>query len=370
MNFFTSTFNKAVRPGLALKVYFFFVLLFVLSVSAINFFIDPEKIYFKKYLMERNLNHFVTSLVDSKHGVIYSKAERVFKFELANISEAECFVLGSSRSMQVSLRHDNWLTKRCASLANLSVSSASLEDILIFLSVIEDKTDKSIFISIDPWGMEFNTHSAWMVHQNAYVDYMEDMGFKVTKEESFTVMKIFNLFNYEYLLRSYRLVVQKGFSAFPDLGYKPVDYAPRFDTDIGYKEAVTLPDGSHVYSKSFISGSQDRDIDDGGYKSGNIVVNDKALVVLDKAIDRTESNSNDVMIILSPYHPYVFKEGNEEIYKKILSVEEKVKAFAAENGIEIIGGYNPSQSHCSHDEFFDSIHPMFSCISKLGSKGP
>ncbi len=71
-----------------------------------------------------------------------------------------------------------------------------------------------------------------------------------------------------------------------------------------------------------------------------------------------------VTLILSPYHPGLFKmmETDKPIF---LEIENNYKAFAAKNDIEIIGSYNGKDLGCKNDEFYDGQHPKSSCMHKV-----
>jgi len=73
-----------------------------------------------------------------------------------------------------------------------------------------------------------------------------------------------------------------------------------------------------------------------------------------------------VVFLLTPYHPntYIYLEDSSE-YSIVLNVQAYYEEVARQNGILILGSYNPSDIPCSIDEFYDEQHPKESCLERI-----
>lgn len=338
----------------------------IASISVVSFVVDPEQMYLKRYVMKQSLKSYVDAMVASEYGVVSAGPERQVKLELAISSDADCFVLGSSRSMQASLRGESWLSKACGSLANLGVSGGAFEDLMIYASSLAHKENKKIFLFIDPWSLSFEADKRWKENSDLYYYHMDSLGFSDFESSIVDTDKIFNLFNYDYALAAFGMLWSEGLEALPSLSGGFVELAPAFDYNSGFNKTVRLFDGSLVYSAEYIAGAIDRDINDGAYKEANIRVDKDAYPILQRTLNMLRDAGNEVEIVMPPYHPFVFSDsGNHHVQARIVDVEKNLLEIGEDLGISIRGGYNPSVSSCSYAEFYDSIHPTFSCIAKL-----
>ena len=75
--------------------------------------------------------------------------------------------------------------------------------------------------------------------------------------------------------------------------------------------------------------------------------------------------NNQVIFLLTPYHPDVKKLNNEPIVSAINIVERKLHEFSEKNQIDIIGTYDADKLKCSSYEFFDAVHPSNLCLKRL-----
>ena len=58
----------------------------------------------------------------------------------------------------------------CETVMNLGVSGGGLEDLVIFIYVMasEHQLPHTLFISIDPWTLYFNSDIRWKEHEDVY----------------------------------------------------------------------------------------------------------------------------------------------------------------------------------------------------------
>ncbi|MGC8603735.1 MAG: hypothetical protein ACP5VS_08620, partial [Desulfomonilaceae bacterium] len=76
------------------------------------------------------------------------------------------------------------------------------------------------------------------------------------------------------------------------------------------------------------------------------------------------ANKSEIVIVLSPFHPASYKRIMSQI-RIIHDVELKISKFAADNGFELIGSYDPEKVGCNKFVFWDGLHPKNSCFMKM-----
>lgn len=72
-----------------------------------------------------------------------------------------------------------------------------------------------------------------------------------------------------------------------------------------------------------------------------------------------------VNLIMTPYHPNVFKKGKTETVLHITVVDEVVKLFAQENAVKCYGSFFPDKLGCLDGEFHDFMHPTHECLERI-----
>ncbi|MGM3057726.1 hypothetical protein ACS2TD_26900, partial [Bacillus cereus group sp. BC334] len=84
-----------INSRFSVKLFLSMAFAMISLVAATNFFVDPESIYNKRSSLSRNVESYVEAVSRSPYGMVYESGERAIKRRLANISNAECFVVGS-----------------------------------------------------------------------------------------------------------------------------------------------------------------------------------------------------------------------------------------------------------------------------------
>ncbi|MGM0499995.1 MAG: hypothetical protein ACQERL_07310, partial [Bacillota bacterium] len=141
-------------------------------------------------------------------------------------------------------------------------------------------------------------------------------------------------------------------------------------------EPIKLADGSLVYqnNRENISAS-DAEIEaqnyirNGVYSIENYFELDKEYrLQFKQLIEFYQDEEIKLFFYLPPYHPLIFDylEKNEK-YHIIYEVEEFIREFAAKNGIEVVGDYNPSELELDKNDFHDGMHPRETVMEKLFS---
>jgi hypothetical protein len=79
-----------------------------------------------------------------------------------------------------------------------------------------------------------------------------------------------------------------------------------------------------------------------------------------------KANGTRVILVLIPFHPIMFEDlKSHPEFRQVLLEESYFREFAREQGISLLGAYDPGAVGCSGTEFFDGLHPIESCISRV-----
>lgn len=361
-----------------LKKSFIFFTFTMLIIACINFIIDPGEIYLKKYIADKKSAEFSNKLFSSKHGIIQTGwNERLIKTTLAKeTGKFDCVIVGSSHIMQISsVRNTGNIKVQCNNLLNLGVSGGSIEDISVFSYLILDNIQlpKQVFIGIDPWTLKFGMDMQY----GAYKSYYEKMNLLLKKKEdgenvSYLSKVIKNLFNGEYFYHSLKLLVEttdKKKASNTIFSREFIFPEDNFSYSIGLKDAVTLTDGSHVYNKTLLLMQKNDDckvkIGGGDYRISGKKYDQSTLNYLQKLIDLYKYNGIKVSLVLTPYHPNVFKKGDTIAVKYFKIIEKIIQEFSIKNNLKLYGSYFPDKVGCKGKDFFDFQHPSNECLNRI-----
>ncbi|MDC0078614.1 hypothetical protein OAJ46_00500 [Candidatus Pelagibacter sp.] len=339
----------------------------MLSVCLINYFIDPNQIYnFRNTSSETK--KFVNKMINSKELIMpnIDINEREMKKSLAYIAtDKNCAVLGSSHIAQI--RSDMISTsfrKICTSLINLGVSGGSIEDIFIFSEILLNKSSppKTIIIEIAPWTFNYGRDRRWYSNKNIFynmklrlADGSEDL--HINKQNYIPLFALLkNLFNKDYFISSLNLIYEKLKKKFLKEKYN-------FNTDTSFnKEGATILSKNyheqHKYDKF-------KDYSTDSYKiTKNSWTQDLAVDEFNKFVKILKEKFN-IVLLMTPYHPDVFKKKGQPVLTAIKIVEETVHEIANKNNLQVIGSFYPEFSNCDKYEFWNSNHAKTTCLKKL-----
>jgi len=361
-------------------------------VSVVNFFIDPGAVYFKKLSKFPVLDLYVQTLLSSPYGMKQEGwKERDVKLALAKrTTDSKCIVLGSSHVMSVSGLLEGNVKQSCASLMNLGVSRASIEDLAIFSEVIiqssGDVKNKKIMIGLDPWMLNFNRSSSYLPYAGLYHDFLRrvDMTHVTSQHNEVSLYRaklLENIISADYFQEVKALIKRDGFEkVFGQLisDYKHYEnrgeyiasqVMPQFDFPKGAPVAVTLPDGGHVYSSRYINEAIEgkHGLDAKGYQ----LIRDKwyekdAVKLFAAIVSLLQQHGYTVVIMLTPYHQHVWNLPSGIITREAMAVTSGiVRKLAKEMHVVVMGSYDPRVIGCTQMEFYDFMHARPSCLDKM-----
>lgn len=361
-------------------------------IAAVNVIFDPAGVYGNNSTVAKE---YVRKLEQSQYGLLKPRnswGERDIKKALAQQAKrTDCVIIGSSHVMQISsVRENRSLVNHCPTLINLGVSGGTLEDyIALSYEVIKVNHPKYIIFGIDPWGLDFNRDSRFSAYQDSYdkaigvnkvsADINRSYSSNINLDFFITLIKKIRLsmkkylklaqnsVNFEYFVKSVKSINgSKNHHKKPNELF--VEVSDFFSHQDGYREAVTLSDGSHVYSKDYISKNTPPKVKIGGtnykIKRGS-QINGKAITLFMDWVQSIESDGVGIIFLMTPYHPNVWADKNSSTTKALLEMESVIKALGEKHNIPVLGSYNPKKIGCDGDEFYDFMHATASCLSKI-----
>ena len=347
----------------------FFTCVALLIVALISYYYDPAQIYHASAIGSTSSSTFASRLLKSKTGLLWPNdawSERDIKSSLAEkITNIDCAIIGSSHAMQISSFRENASLKYlCSSIVNLGVSGGTLEDYLAmsYKLISNGHPPKTIVFAVDPWALDFNRDIRWRRYKESYFSMKQMLNRNNTTQvnEVFSRWKyITNLINPSYFLRSIKQIGRKG--------HKIIE-APVFDYSIGIENPVFLPDGSLVYSKSYIVNAKSPALPIGGgnYKiRDGSQVSEKAVKIFGNLIKDLNDKGISTVLVMTPYHNSVWVNVNSITTKALIEVETRIRKLGRDLNVKVLGSYNPQNIGCNPDEFYDHMHAKDSCLSKI-----
>ena len=367
--------NKLISKNYSFKLlqYFIFCLIFV---SFININVDPEKIYPEQIKFLKNdfdLEKNIEKLTRSKGYLVYKEKQwnerNFFKILLRNYKNSECLIFGASSIVTISAQQNpKTLTKSCNTILNLGLPGGTFEDYFALSNHIPPSEifEKKIFLSIQPFTLNFNRDHRWIFNSKSYYEFLKKLKFdnlklnepKQVKNE--IISKSFNnLFSFEYFKHSLQILFylnKENFKILDDI--KKINTAEYnvmlFD---GSRKKYMKPNKSN--NNINLKNINSRIIKDQWY--------DEEVLSLFAKYKEYYGKNNEIIFLLTPFHPKVWELENEPIVEAMVKVESKIHEFSKENKIDIIGSYNPKNLGCLSNEFIDAVHPSNLCLSKLES---
>lgn len=287
------------------------------------------------------------------HGVIYSSNinERTFiksRIKYENI-EPEAIAIGSSRIMQASSK----VTQ--LDLLNLSVSGASIEDLVAIWEVSSNKFNPTyVFLGADPWIFNVNSgQSHWKSLETEYGSALSKLGLATDVSHSPSVSTL-----------SFNSVAVKFFDFVNQSKIRADDDTPSLVDKI-------RKDGSRVYNLAYANKSLE-EVERGAqsyisYAMSNYQYSNEVRHILEKFVSQLKAQNRKVVLVLSPYHPSLYDLMQLQD-RKFLEIESIFKDIALTNGVQLIGSYDPTKVGCSSEDFYDGMHPKDKCMEKVFSK--
>ena len=347
----------------------------LIFVAFININIDPEKIYPEEIKFLKNdfdLEKNIEKLTLSKGYLVYKEKQwnerYFFKILLKNYKNSECLIFGASSIVTISaVQNPRTLNKSCNTILNLGLPGGTFEDYFALLNDISPNeiSNKKIFLSIQPFTLNFNRDHRWIFNSKSYYEFIKKLEFdnlkfnKPRQVKNEIISKLFkNLFSFEYFKHSIQILSYLDKENFKILKDEKKINLAEYNVlifDGSRKKLIKSNNNNHIDLKSINS----RIIKDQWY--------DEEVLKLFVKFKKYFGENNEIIFLLTPFHPKVWELENEPIVEAMTKVELKIHKFSKENKIDIIGSYHPKNLGCSANEFIDAVHPSNLCLSKLES---
>lgn len=268
------------------------------------------------------------------------------------INDYDVLVFGSSRAMFIGEKE----MPVKLHLRNLAVSGGSLyDDIAIWHAYVENekKTPQMVVIGVDPWIFNHNNgETRWKETLfDEYAAAMKNWGLTQQEKRNFDIYK--SLLSISYTRESIKKL-------FTDM--QPLAVLENQESVTDGKQ-IMYADGSHEYSKSdeYGTGSEEKAKKYIGGKVYQLeeydVLDDKLKNDFSVFIKNIQDRGIKVVFFLPPYHPIVYEYLSREAkYRKVLEAEQWFKDYARENGIVVVGSYDPKAIGLDGDAFIDGMH--------------
>lgn len=148
--------------------------------------------------------------------------------------------------------------------------------------------------------------------------------------------------------------------------YEKTDDAPELKSDL------IRPDGSRVYNKIFAERPTAEVTQDAKnyshspvYSLGNFnFLNKDSKTLFETLIHRMKRSGKEVVLFLPPYHPSAYP-ATVTIVPQVKDVEIYLRGVSQSLGVQLVGSYDPSNTGCTQEDFFDGMHPKDSCVEKI-----
>lgn len=335
----------------------------IFLVIFINYLVDPGKLIDNQYI-----EGIARLLIESKNVEnIGNYDERILQREYISLrsSPINTVVLGSSRVMMIG---NNLFD---GSVMNNAVSGASIEDMMSIYWMYRKKRllPDTLVVGVDPWMLNRNSDQTRYLSLKAeYNEICEHL--KIADEmsaiDAFGGNKYWQLIDFSYFQES----VKYFWSNFnkPEKLYFPTEKSEGeaaiklFDGRISYDAAFRNADSDLILAKA-MEYSDTYPI----YSLENFDEIDKSLASAFELFMRlVKSDGIDIILVMSPYHPYAYGTIQKDTrYKMVEEVEKYFTEFSKIENIPIYGSYDPMRLELMNDDFYDGMHPKPDAFKKI-----
>ena len=326
--------------------------------AVVNYVVDVRQIYVGSGGASY-YDRYAQQLVQSKYGLVGNSFPRPIKLRLAELSDADCYVTGSSREMQIDIETMPALGKVCRKVTNLAVSRGAFEDLVAAAGkVAANPHARRLFIGVQSWGFRRAADDGWSEEPDAYLRARAMFHLKAEPNaHAGASAKLQNLINGEYLLRNLEAVWDSGIghSPFPPIvAIGPDGQAP------GDKDEIFCPDGRLQYSRSAVAKipMPVAAVGEGSYKlSPTVPAFDPAVAAEYRSIAEMLKERGIVTeYILMPFHPKIWECAKPFVCATLTTVERDLRSLAQQQGAKVLGSFDPRKLGLDWRSFMDDMH--------------
>lgn len=294
---------------------------------------------------------------------------QVVQLYAQDVPEApEAIGIGSSRVLQFNRENTG-----VNSFFNMGVTGADVRDNMTsyYKMVSYGKTPKVLIWSLDPW-VFYGSEAAFDSRADAdlYNEFLTKVLNVPTDYEEPDKIELWRALadpayfqgNVDYYVKNH------GQAIVTDDDGNPIEFNPVEGDPYDQPTTIKLSDGSVLYDVAFRNQSADqiRTLAAEACMSFNSVhmegfdeMSETQIQAFDSFIKYAQSQGTTVILVLSPWHPYLYGYllTEPDNHKGFFQVENWVRQYAADNNIPLYGSYDPECIEgLQETDFFDGLH--------------
>ena len=268
------------------------------------------------------------------------------------------------------------------SFFNMGVTGADVRDCMTsyYKMVTYGKTPQVLIWSLDPW-VFYGSEAAFDERADAelYDEFLTNVLGVETDYEAPNQVELWKALaepayfqgNVDYYFKN------RGQSTITDEDGNPIDFNPVEGDPMHQTTNITRADGSVLYFEEFRERPVDQILADAAAASATFnsvhmegfdSLSDTQCQAFDAFIRYARSQGTTVILVLSPWHPYLydFLLTEPDLHKGFFQVEAWVRQYCAQNDVPLYGSYDPTLIEGLEDiDFFDGLHCKGSGIVKF-----
>ncbi len=340
----------------------------VIVLIGVNYFVDPSHL-FSKGRYEAGLAQLLRSGYNVANVSNYNE-RLVQKYYISSLAlPNETVVLGSSRSMQIGA--DLFGGK---SFFNNSVSDATLEDYLAIYEMYHRRNLKPalLILELDPWLFRVGRTPNpvyWLSIKDDYERLACRAGLPDKKEaQAWLYAKAIGLRYSTLISPSYfQVAIHQIFRTLKNgekFCYVPTGqtldhYAMRLkDGSLRYGQAMRVASVSSVRAAAETEAFQ--------YQPDVPAMSETAQTKFEKFVKVAKHDGVRVIFFLPPFHPDYYGHLRQSgLLGEFSKAEDYYRRLALEDGIVVLGSFDPQKCSCGEEDFYDALHPKPSAVIKI-----
>lgn len=268
------------------------------------------------------------------------------------------------------------------SFFNMGVTGADVRDNMTsyYKMVSYGKAPEVLLWSVDPW-VFFGDEAAFdaRADEELYNEFLSKvLGVKTDYEEPDQVElwkalaePAYFQGNVDYYLKN------RGQTVVTDDEGNPIEFNPVEGDPYNQTASIKRSDGSILYDIGFRSLNEEQiralaaeacPTFNSVHMEGFDALSPKQEEAFDKFIRYAQSQGTTVILVLSPWHPYLydFLLSESELHQGFFQVEPWLRCYCSENNIPLYGSYDPACIEGLEElDFFDGLHCKDSGIVKF-----
>ena len=303
---------------------------------------------------------------------------QVVQLYAQDVAEApEVIGIGSSRVLQFTSE-----LVGSDSFFNMGVTGADVRDNMTsyYKMVSYGKAPKVLLWSVDPW-VFYDSENAFDSRADAelYDEFLTNvLGIETDYEEPDKVELWKALAEPAYFQGNVSYYFKnRGQATITDEDGNPIDFNPVEGDPQQQQSAIKRSDGSVLYDVNFRNLPVEQVLTKAAeacptfnsvHMEGFDALSDTQCKAFDAFIRYARSQGTTVILVLSPWHPYLYNYllNETELHKGFFEVENWVREYCAQNGVPLYGSYDPTLIEgLEESDFFDGLHCKGSGIAKF-----